>query len=92
MPVLIFLANHLCVSGSRVREHSDYIKEIKMHLTTFCVLLRTVQPRVVNPLALEDMTRIYCNSGFVMCVSHDMIRQQLGIKSFGVLPLPSCTL
>lgn len=63
-----YLADHLHMFDSSVREHFDRILNVEMELAPLAVLLRTVRHKVVNRLATDDKTRTCGNYGGVICV------------------------
>lgn len=59
--------------SSRNCEYLGCMAEVEVELTTLGASLRTTRQKVVNRLATEYMTRICCNDGVLIRVSHGVL-------------------
>lgn len=70
-----YLADHLCISDSRVPKHLGNIAKVGIEVTAPGALLRTVRHVVVNWLPPDYMTRVCDEGGVLINVVQGIIRK-----------------
>lgn len=83
--IFLYFAHHLHTSGSRLRENSGRITEVKIETTTLAAFLRTVYYCVISGISPDDMTRVSGECGFHIRVAQGIIRKWFELGTVRVL-------
>lgn len=80
-----YLADHLRILESKVREHLGRITKTEIKLTTVGAILRTVGHAVVSFLEPDDMTLVCSEDGVLIRVSQGVVQKWFDMGIFRAL-------